>query len=93
VVAAVHGEGTFGEPGAGIEPNPGVQQAGAVSGEAETAGGDAKWVYGAQWWAVAGHGLVEVDGHRSRRGDLAVGGGTRDDSSQWVRRIEHMIGE
>ncbi len=38
VVAAVHGESAFAEPGAGGEPDPGVELAGAVAGESKAAG-------------------------------------------------------
>jgi hypothetical protein len=77
VVAAVHSERAFPHPGAGREPDPGKQQAGTAAAEAQTPRAHAERVRGAQGGVVAGQGLVEVDGHRPRRGDLPVGRGAR----------------
>ncbi len=76
MVAAVNGERAFPHPGAGVEPDPGMELARAVTSQTETTGGDAERVPGAQRWIVAGEGLVEVDAHRLWRGDLPVGRGT-----------------
>jgi len=54
----------------------GAGRAGAA--EAKTPGGHPERVRGAQRWIVPGEGLVEVDGHRLRRGDLPVGRGARE---------------
>jgi len=78
VVAAVHGEHAFPHPGTSVESNPGVQEASTGAGESETPRGDAERVRGAQRWIVAGEGLVKVDPHRLRRGDLPVGRSARE---------------
>ncbi len=53
VVAAVHGERAFPHPGAGREPDPGVQLSGAVTSEAQAPRAHAEWVGGAQGGGVA----------------------------------------
>jgi len=85
VVPAVHGESAFAEPGAGGEPDPGVELASAVAGESKAAGAHPQRVRGAQRWIVAGEGLVEVDGHRLWRGHLPVGRGA------WERFVPPRI--
>ncbi len=67
VVAAVHGERAIPHPGAGREPDPGVQPAGAVAAEAQTPRAHAERVRGAEGGVVAGQGLVEV-ARSGRRG-------------------------
>ena len=73
VVAAVHGERALPHPGTGREPDPGVQESRTGAGESKTPRAHTERVRGAQRWIVPGEGLVEVDDHRLRRGDLPVG--------------------
>lgn len=88
VIRAGHGERALCEPYPGVQPQPGVQQPGGVASEFDAVGGDPQRVDAAQRWVVTREGLVEIDRHRQRWPDLAVGGVSGYDTSR--QRIEHM---